>query len=195
MDFLQVFRVLAYIIPGFIGCRLYQVVYPVKAASDAIVVLWSIIHTFIILVGFGFLSWISGVSRLNFFSRSPDTIGWRSASLLIVSGFVYGGILCGLHWLRQRLNLWPPEPKRVWAKVNEQKEGYWALVRLKENEVIYLGWISDYTFDPDSPDQDFFLRDARCVDENLKVKYLVAGPGVYLNTRDVQAIEYLYGEQ
>ncbi|MBI3920889.1 MAG: hypothetical protein HY318_05665 [Armatimonadetes bacterium] len=91
--------------------------------------------------------------------------------------------------------MWTPDPLSIWAKINLQNEGYWALVRLKENGVFYLGWISDYTFDTDSPDQDFLLRDARCVDENLQVKYFVAALGVYLNTRDVQAIEYIHADE
>jgi len=195
MDFTQVFRVLAYVIPGFIGYQLYRGAYPVKRVSDTVVVLWSLIHTLIILVAFGFLSWLFNIHRLNFFARPPETLGWKSAALLIVSGFLYGGLLSGLHWLRQRFNLWTPDPLSIWAKVNLQKEGYWTLVRLKEGGICFMGWVSDYAFDPDSEDQDFLLRDARCVDENLQVKYFVAGLGVYLNTRDVQAIEYIHAEE
>ncbi|MBI3920780.1 MAG: hypothetical protein HY318_05120 [Armatimonadetes bacterium] len=194
MDVTKVFQVLAYVIPGFIGLQWYRAVYPVKKVSDTVIVLWSLIHTLIILAAFGFLSWLLELPQLNYFTRPPETLGWKSAALLILSGFLYGSLLAGLHWARQKLSLWTPDPLSIWAKVNLQKEGYWTLVRLKERDLLYFGWISDYTFDPDSDDQDFLLRDARCVDENLQVKYLVAGLGVYLNTRDVISIEFIHAE-
>jgi hypothetical protein len=56
---------------------------------------------------------------------------------------------------------------------------------------IYLGWIKDFTFDPDADDNDFLLADAKRVDDQLAEKYAVTGRGVYLNTRNVKRIEFV----
>jgi len=54
-----------------------------------------------------------------------------------------------------------------------------------------LGWIKDFTFDPDAEDNDFLLADAKRVDDQLTAQYIVTGRGVYLNTRDVKRIEFI----
>ena len=53
------------------------------------------------------------------------------------------------------------------------------------------GGITRYTWNPELDDQDFLLYDATCVDDDLKEKYIVDGIGVYLNTRDVNRIEFV----
>ena len=194
MDFQQVFLALAYVIPGFVGYQLYRAAYPGKTLSDTLVVMWSLIHTLVIHVGFGVSSWVLSVPKLNYLARPPQTLGWRSAALLLAGGVVYGLLLIVVRALRLKLNLWPPDPLTIWGRINLQESGYYALVRLKDHDLCYMGWVSDFRLDPDTEDQDFLLRDASLVDENIETKYQVAGLGVYLNTRDVAAIEYLYGE-
>jgi len=60
-----------------------------------------------------------------------------------------------------------------------------------DDGAIYLGWIKEYTFDPDVESNDFLLAGAKRVDDNLNTTYLVNGQGVYLNTRNVKRIEFV----
>jgi len=75
------------------------------------------------------------------------------------------------------------------VKVNRPSNDY-AVVYVDDGS-IYLGWIKDYTFDPDAEDNDFLLADAKRVDEQLKELYSITGRGVYLSTRNVKRIEFV----
>lgn len=118
MDLAQVFLALAYVIPGFVGYQTYRKCYPAKAMSDTVVVIWSLIHTLVIHVALGCVSSVLGEPRINYLARSPETLGWKSAALLLGSGAVYGLLLVLVHELRLRLNVWPTEPLSIWVKVN-----------------------------------------------------------------------------
>jgi hypothetical protein len=56
-----------------------------------------------------------------------------------------------------------------------------------------VGWIDQYSFDPASEDHDFLLLPAYLVDESLEIVRDLRKGGVYLNTRDIEAIERMPG--
>ena len=56
-----------------------------------------------------------------------------------------------------------------------------------------MGWISDWTFDPNESDQDFLLADAQKIDDEFNTIYQIDGKGVYLRTSWVTSIEFFRG--
>jgi hypothetical protein len=56
-----------------------------------------------------------------------------------------------------------------------------------------MGWIKEFTYDPDSPDNDFLLSMTKRVNDDLTVRYKVDGQGVYINTRNLRRIEFVRG--
>jgi hypothetical protein len=70
------------------------------------------------------------------------------------------------HW--SRFEGIAPDPQSIWVKVNRPSNDY-AVVYVDDGSV-YLGWIKDYTFDPDAEDNDFLLADAKRLDEQLSCK-------------------------
>jgi len=192
----NVFVILLYVIPGFIAIEVYRLRYPGKRISDAQMIVRSLIWSFAIHVFLGSMSVVTDDPRINYVTRPLQTVGFKSVVLLIGCGCLLGAVLIVQHAIRGRLRLLPPDPLSVWPKVNfQRKQNYWAAVILKDSSRIYLGWISDFTFDPNDQNQDFLLSEAKRVDENLNVLYEVAGPGVYLKTSDVLCIEYLDAQQ
>jgi hypothetical protein len=115
---------------------------------------------------------------------------------LAVAGLLFGTLLIAIRWTRFTLSKkyatfsWlEPDPQSIWRKVNQSSNEY-AVVYLDDG-AIYLGWIGEYTFDPDAESNDFLLAGAKRVDDQLKTIYLVNGQGVYLNTRNVKRIEFV----
>lgn len=68
------------------------------------------------------------------------------------------------------------------------------LVRTKQG-ALYLGWLEQYSFDPSADDHEFVLCPAYLVDDDLNVKRDLKQGGVYLNTRDVESLEMIPGNQ
>ena len=58
----------------------------------------------------------------------------------------------------------------------------------------YLGWISEWTYDPNESDQDFLLSNAQKIDENFNMIYEIDGKGIYLRTSWVVSIEFFKGQ-
>jgi len=183
-----------YVMPGFVALQFYRAKYPAKQLSESLQVAWSLIY---------------GVIPAAFVRLIDDRLchGWlqtkatgfpafRLVMALIVAGLVGGAVLIANDWCRfevaRRFPRWTslaPDPQSIWAKINRPSDDY-AVVYLDDGS-IYLGWIKDFTFDPDAEDNDFLLADAKRVDDQLVEKYAVTGRGVYLNTRDVKRIEFV----
>ena len=115
---------------------------------------------------------------------------------LAVAGLLLGTLLISMRWTRfsvakkyEWLRGLEPDPQSIWVRVNQPTAEY-AVVYLDDG-AIYLGWIREYTFDPEAETNDFLLAEAKRVDEHLNTIYLVNGQGVYLNTRNVKRIEFV----
>ena len=80
----------------------------------------------------------------------------------------------------------------MWVDVNDRTNKDWAIVYLDDGS-IYLGWISNYTFNPNQQNHDFLLSNAKRLYDNLMVMYEIDGCGIYINTRDVKRIEFRSG--
>jgi hypothetical protein len=183
-----------YIMPGFIALQLYRAKYPVKKLSEFLQVSWCVIY------GIVLASTVRWVDRrfLSGLLHSDDAgLPWlRFVIALAVAGLLLGTLLIAVRWTRftlssnyTPLNWLEPDPQSIWRRVNQSSTEY-AVVYLDDG-AIYLGWIREYTFDPDAESNDFLLAGARRVDDQLKTIYLVNGQGVYLNTRNVKRIEFV----
>ena len=58
-----------------------------------------------------------------------------------------------------------------------------------------LGWLKQYSFDPAADDYEFVLCPAYLVDDDLNIKRNLKQGGVYLNTRDVESLERIPGNE
>jgi hypothetical protein len=187
-----------YIIPGFIAIQVYRRNYPAKERNSFIDIANSIVLGVLIISS---LRWTDR-TILNglLYSGFAGIPGVRFSLAIIVAGLLVGvlgilqlelrSIICKKHrWLRW----FSPGTNAIWQDINHRSVADWCVVFLCDGS-IYMGWISKYCFDPNSPNQDFLLTHAKRVDERLSPVYEVDGQGVYLNTRDVKRIEFIKGK-
>ncbi len=186
---------LLYIIPGFLSIELYRYFYPGKALAKFNFVAWSLIYGIFI---FSFVKYIDE-NCFNFYLNSskegfPD---FKFISAIIVGGLVFGiskiiihDLLFSISNKHENLRYLAPDPLSIWAKINQKNNDNWAVVFLNDGS-IYMGYIGEYKFDPNSENQDFLLKDAKRIDDNLEEQYSVNGIGVYINTKDISRIEFI----
>ena len=140
-----------------------------------------------------------GIFKLNLVSKVGSFPKPIFILMLLSIGYSIGWVMIGYRQSRyglakkyKKLEWIAPSEESIWVKVNQPDNTDWPVVFLKDKS-IYVGWISNYTFDPNADNQDFLLKHAKRVDENLNEIYKINGLGVYLNTKDVTRIEYLKG--
>lgn len=187
-----------YVIPGFLVVEIYRAAYPAKEKSEFQQIGWSILYGLLIVA---IVKWLDkNVLANSLFSQTNGIPGLRFTIALLIAGVIFGLLLILFYKSRfylsnktKYLKRIAPDPQSIWAKVNQTINKDWCIIYLYDG-AIYLGYISQFTFDPDKESQDFLLSDAKRVDEDLKEKYLVTGIGVYLNTKDVKRIEFLKGQ-
>lgn len=187
-----------YVIPGFLVVEIYRAAYPAKEKSEFQQIGWSILYGLLIVA---IVKWLDkNVLANSLFSQTNGIPGLRFTIALLIAGVIFGLLLILFYKSRfylsnktKYLKRIAPDPQSIWAKVNQTINKDWCIIYLDDG-AIYLGYISQFTFDPDKESQDFLLSDAKRVDEDLKEKYLVTGIGVYLNTKDVKRIEFLKGQ-
>lgn len=183
-----------YVMPGFIALHLYRAKYPVKKLSEFLQVSWSLIYGIALS---GIVRWVDRrYLDGSLHSEAPGLPWVRFIVVLAMSGLLLGGVLILVRWTRFQLAkrsevfaTLEPDPQSIWVKVNQPSSDY-AVVYLDDG-AIYLGWIKEYSFDPDAESNDFLLAGAKRVDDSLNTKYLINGQGVYLNTRNVKRIEFV----
>ncbi len=86
-----------------------------------------------------------------------------------------------------------PDVQSIWAKVNQAHSTDWAVI-FTDDGAIYMGWIEEFTYDPDAEDNDFLLSAAERLNDDFTSRYKVDGQGVYLNTKNVKRIEFVRGD-
>lgn len=188
---------LLYIIPGFVALQQYRAVYPARQLSRLGEIAWSAIYGLIAVL---FVTWTDRLLFSN--ALRSDTQGItepRFVLSLLVVGWLVGWCRAGVDAARfklvekfPKLSFFQPDLKSIWVRINQPNDN-WAVVFLTDG-AIYLGWVSHYRSDPDQEDQDFLLSDARRVDETLNTKYIVDGQGVYINTKNINRIEFIKGQ-
>lgn len=183
-----------YIMPGFIALQLYRAKYPVKQLSEFLQVSWCVIYGIVLA---STVRWFDHRFLNGLLHGDEAGLPWlRFVIALAVAGLLFGSLLIAIRWARftlsrkyETLSGLEPDPQSIWRKVNQSSTEY-AVVYLDDG-AIYLGWIREYTFDPDAESNDFLLAGAKRVNDQLNTIYLVNGQGVYLNTRNVKRIEFV----
>lgn len=189
---------IVYIAPGFIATEVYKLFFPAKEKKAFSQIAWSIIWALFIVTSLNLIDKIALNNLLHSNTKSPLSEPYYLCSLMLM-GVIFG--LVGVYQFKARVWLsnscetleWlAPERDSIWKIVNDSEVRDWAVVSLANGDK-YLGWITNYKFDPDETNQEFLLGHARKVDEKINEIYVVDGIGVYLNTRDVISIEYIKG--
>ena len=186
---------LVYVMPGFVALHLYRAKYPVKGLSEFLQVAWSLIYGVVLA---SLVRNLDGNCLAN--ALHSDDTGFPQLPFigaLLAAGALWGIFLIAFRWTRftlarafPTLRMIAPDEQTIWAKVNEPSDD-WAVVYL-DDQSIYLGYIREYSFDPDAEDNDFLLAEAKRVNEHLEVQYPINGAGVYLNTKNVKRIEFTH---
>ena len=187
-----------YAMPGFLALHIYRSIYPVKGLSEFLQVAWSIIY------GVVLASLVRGLDRkyLDHQLHSADDGFPRRAFILalVVVGLLWGFLLAGFNrtrlYLSEKIRLLhfvAPDVQSIWAKVNQSQSTDWAVI-FADDGAIYLGWIKEFTYDPDADNNEFLLSRAKRLNEDGSLQYEVDGQGVYLNTKNVKRIEFVRGE-
>ena len=199
MSFNDLSEILLFLAPGYIAIRLIRLWHPVKEKDS--------FHDLVSSVVIGFF--ITGLLKLidekylDFFLGSNTTSSGlpsiRFYFSILFSGVIAGVVLIGLSKLYGSitkdsvfLGFLSSGTDPVWLNINSPDTEDWAIVYL-DDKSIYLGWIKDYSYNPNFEDQDFLLSKAIRLDENLNKVSKINGIGVYLNTRDVKKIEFVKG--
>jgi len=196
-EFKDILSVLLYLLPGFLARELYRAKYPAKKVSDFEMITWSVLHSFVIHLLLAAASHVPYFPDLRFRTYPSGFPDDQSIAFLLLAGVAWGGILRGRYWLWAQLPFLPtPDSLTIWPQVAVgcPREELWAFVRLR-NGPNYLGWIDRFSFDPSQADQDFYLSPAFIVSDDLTTQTRPNTVGVYLNTRDIQAIEFLPGRR
>jgi hypothetical protein len=186
---------ITYVAPGFIASEIYYSHYPVKQRTALTQLAQSVVGGVVIV---SLIRWLdTDLLAGAIHSSLPGIPDIRFAFALIAFGLLSGYVAVAQLSLRstlarrfERLSWLSYSPDSIWQFVNRPDVKDWSVVYLKDGS-IYLGWISRYRFDPDAPDQDFLLAKARRVNDRLRLIYEVDGIGVYLNTRDVNRVEFV----
>jgi hypothetical protein len=186
-----------YAMPGFLALHIYRSVYPVKGLSEFLQAAWSIIYGVVLASLVRALDAAYLGQALHSADEGFPKLAFVFA--LVVAGLAWGGVLVAINKSRTLLSgrfrvfhFIAPDVQSIWAKVNQAQVTDWAVV-YTDDGTVYMGWIKEFTYDPDADDNDFLLSKAKCVDENLMVKYEIDGQGVYMNTRNVKRIEFVKG--
>lgn len=203
MSQISFLEIIIFLIPGFISIKIYRAKYPVKKRTNLEKIMWSITNGLFILfivklLDILFFKYKFKFSRLNLknFLAEENIV---FIILLLSVGIIIGFIRILFHKLRfylankfNSLSNITPDPQKLWPVINKKSNEDWAVVFVDDGST-YLGWISDYTYNPDDDNHDFVLSDAKRVDEKLNEMYKVNS--VYFNTKDVKRIEFISGEE
>ena len=134
---------LLYLLPGFLAMQIYRARYPAKPLSRFEAAGWSILHSFIILLGLATAAYyMPGCKALDILNLDTGSkIRPVTIVVLLSGGAIWGGILIAWHRLRLQLAFFPtPDPQAIWHVVvdNAPKEDLWVLARTRQG-VLYLG--------------------------------------------------------
>lgn len=197
--FNEAISLLLYLAPGFLAMQLYRVHYPAKRMSQFEGVAWSIIHSFIVLLGLAGTSWLFDHKDLYLFNLTRDDapIQPKTILILLVGGLVWYFFLIGLYRLRRLIPFMPdPDSQVIWPVVANYAADneLWTLVRTKQG-IHYFGWLDNYSFDPAAEHHEIVLRPAYLLNADLAVRRDLKQGGVYLNTRDIESLEMIPGDE
>lgn len=177
---------LIYIAPGFVAYETYRTRFPARERNTFAHVSISVILALLIVIALRYLD--SMILKGALISGTASPVADSALSLALLGSGLVAGLLAILqaelriflslrvHWLGWLSG----RPESVWKQINAPDNKGWALVLLPDGS-HYLGWISEWAYDPNQGGQEFLLKYAKRVKEDLSEIHLVDGIGVYLN--------------
>jgi hypothetical protein len=194
MSFNDIISFFLYVIPGFISTEIYRAKYPGKKDSDFSQITWSVVISILLII---VATWIDGCFKWNLFPKNVSFPKFQTIAVLMVLAFLLAYLRIAKRKLTEKhqwLKLFKVKPLAIWPLVNNISVPQWACVTLTDGSK-YLGWIKEWTYDPNDTDQDFLLSDAQKIDEKFNTIYEIDGQGVYLRTSWVVSIEFFKGQE
>ncbi|MES0490322.1 MAG: DUF6338 family protein [Leptospirales bacterium] len=200
MKFPDIIVAFFYLLPGFLFLEIYRRFFPARKDRDFARILYSFVAS-LFIVSTAYV--LNHYFKLNIIGNSDYSIDFFGSNSInyILSFYLYGSaILFGyvrVGFLKLRLyiakkydlDFLGTKPDVLWVKL--QKDNQWGIFILSD-ETRYLGYIKDYTYNPNFPDEvDLLIAEAECVDEKLKTKYRIPGKGVYIKLSNINRIEFL----
>ena len=197
MQAIDLFSAILYLLPGFLFIEIFRKYFPTKRDTDFArilhSVLWSLpLFTLSYFVNKHFPLKVSDVEISGKSINTSLVIYLWSISIILAYSRVLARNLRFSASKYSKLKFVTPKPQSLWLKLHLEQE--WAVIITKDGQ-RYLGYISDYTYDIDSPgDIDLLLSDAACVNENLEPQYEISGKGIYLKLSEINRIEFYKGK-
>lgn len=103
------------LLPGFLTIQLYRARYPAKRVSQFEIIVWSILHSFIVHLVLTGVAYILDCDGLDLLGQGMDPIIQpRTIAVLLSGGFTWGCLLIPYHWLRLHVLFVPsPAPQAI----------------------------------------------------------------------------------
>lgn len=189
-----------YLLPGFLFLEIFRKFFPARKDRDFVRILNSFVASlFIILIGYllNFYFNLNIIDNPEYEIKlfASNSINYYFSLYLYGFAISFGYIRVAIRKLRTYIakkkgwDFLATKPDVLWVKL--QRDNQWAVFILKD-KTRYLGYIKDYTYNPNFPEEiDILISDAECVDEELKTKYRIPGQGVYIKLDNVDRIEFI----
>lgn len=185
----KLFLFIAFVIPGFISLKFYQLLYPgvLRNASDQLVdaVAYSCVNYALLL----WLILIVESSRLQVVH--PNFYYLFYAFVLFVAPIIW---VLLWSWLRtwELFQKNAPHPvAKPWDFVFQQRKQYWVIVYLKSGEQIG-GKFSTKSFASSAPaDEQIYLEEVWLVENGVLQRAVKESAGVLIGASEISHIEFL----
>jgi len=193
MEAIDLFSAILYLLPGFLFIEIFRKYYPTKKDSDFARILHSVLWSLPLFSISYFVDkhFPIPIEDITLSGKSLDTsliIFLYSISIFLAYSRV---LIRNFRFMARKsgiLKLIIPKAQSLWLQLNREQD--WAVIITKDG-CRYLGYISEYTYDIDSPNEiDLLLAEAACVDEHLNEKYKINGKGIYLKLSEISRIEF-----
>ncbi|EIF2086668.1 DUF6338 family protein [Clostridium perfringens] len=149
-----------YFIPGYITISIKESIKHEKTSKDRHIIIMSIVVSFVIralLQGtFDIINWVTKSTYIVDKDTNPIV-------LLVISvlfGIIWS-IYCGSS-LEKKINRFlgndVVSSSNVWNYAMKSMNGSWVRIYLKEENIIYIGKLINYTIDPEDNNREILLR-------------------------------------
>lgn len=121
----EIFRLITFVIPGYVAYKIYGYYYAGKKNSDLETILISIINTILIHI-------LLNICGLNLWEMSDSFSVIIQASILLPVAVVFGLFLVGSRKLLIKFNFFPKDSVNVWGLKLKSYESAWVIVKSVE---------------------------------------------------------------
>lgn len=185
----KLFLFIAFVIPGFISLKFYQLLYPgvLRNASDQLVdaVAYS-------CVNYALLLWLILIVESSSLQVVHQNFYYLFYAFVLFVAPIIWVLLWS--WLRTRELFQKNAPHPVakpWDFVFQQRKQYWVIVYLKSGEQIG-GKFSTKSFASSAPaDEQIYLEEVWLVENRVLQRAVKGSAGVLIGASEISHIEFL----